>query len=440
MTRACTQRVLLTLRSLLLVGLTFLSGSPPVSAGPSAPQPWRVVGVLTEQGDKFCNADDKVEWINLHFQVGWVPLVVDPAMAVKLRGLLGQVVVVSGERRTLYGRPKVTHKGQCPIPQLRSDMVEAKTGIRLRRDTAFKGRGFEALSASSVRKYNGLRGAKGSDGDYVISFRNGLGAPVTNLRLVGHYYGCYGKPGSTVRYSKTVTLKVGEQATHSFLGMENQHGGDYTLSSIQVLGNSSRHWFDLEVGLSDLAGDTTRCRRKGHPRGSLKHGPGAGPVKTATGHLQPHPGGGDLGSRPAIGRAGRGPAGAPLRPRHRWRGVVKLQRPTVKGPIEQLIIQRLMRRRAVQLRSCYRSFLTRTAAKSDTPMPNKKGTRGWLDLRLKIGSKGRVKKVAIRKSKGFGDKVFIACTKGRLMRLTFPKLKRGVTTVVQRVVYTWLAR
>ncbi|MBW2733540.1 MAG: hypothetical protein JRH20_14225 [Deltaproteobacteria bacterium] len=163
------------------------------------------IGRLTEQADKRCRKG-QVEWVNKHFEVGFVQVV---KTDVPLRLHLGSPVAVTGRILRAYSPPKVEHLGQCPISQMRSDWIEGMHGMRVRRG---KPVGFQYLHVTAVKPFRSLK-AKLRGSKVVVSYTNHRAANVT-LRV--HYEGCYGKPDTMQQQRRVKDLRLGRSRSVSF--------------------------------------------------------------------------------------------------------------------------------------------------------------------------------------------------------------------------------
>gem|GEM_PF-1752222 len=230
-----------------------------VPTAAAAAEPVRLVGMLTEQGDQKCGPNMKVAWVNLHFQVGFVPLVADATLAKELRRFEGQPVVVEGAPVTDYTRPAVKQEGECPIPQMRSDWVWSRTGMRQQRAVAAGPAPPKALKVTSVKPYHGILAAPAGADAIQVRFRHALGKLPMKAKLVAHYEGCFGKPG-TKRKSYELGSRDIDLSIAKTLG--GVRGRTYRLDSLQVLSPSHDGvHYDMDLGLHRYLG--IRCPPRG---------------------------------------------------------------------------------------------------------------------------------------------------------------------------------
>ena len=150
-----------------------------------------LVGVLTEQADRKCTGKDEAEWVNRHYEVGFVPIV---ASKRKLKRYVGKVVVVRGKVARKYKRKRVVHSGNCPSAQMDSESIAGLHGVRVRRTG---GVGFGAFKARRIKRLKSLK-LKQQGEELLVTLRNPVRLPLDNILVRVHYQGCHGKPGRTV--------------------------------------------------------------------------------------------------------------------------------------------------------------------------------------------------------------------------------------------------
>lgn len=228
----------------------------------------QLVGVVHEGGSRVCEAETFEEtWIRKYWQVGWTPLVSEPALDAKLATLPGRVVKVTGRAvdgpPTYHGPSEPPAKlGMCSQHQMRSDWRLTPEGIRIPRG---HGPEFAAFEVTSVEVVRPLETAVPEDGEQVaVTVHNPFETDLRGVELIGHYEGCYGKPGATAK-----TVKVGKLAATDASGPhrlptliedadKNPRGRNYALRSLELKAAAPRGpvadgaWLDLEVAASQL--------------------------------------------------------------------------------------------------------------------------------------------------------------------------------------------
>ena len=173
-----------------------------------APAPDTSVTLLTEQATPYCAPGDTTRWAHPRFEVGFVRVT---GSAVPLAPHVNRPVIVVGQPDTVAsavdnvpGRP-----GSCHIAQMRSDWVEGRDGMRVRRT---KPPHFKTIAVDSIRSWDTLSAAVRAD-QVAVTMRSPVSRSL-GLRLVVHYEGCMGKPGAT---SKSKTLTVTPEADTKIL-------------------------------------------------------------------------------------------------------------------------------------------------------------------------------------------------------------------------------
>ena len=218
-------------------------------AEPPAPEEAAVVeptdvllGVVHRDGVKACREGAwEIEWHHLFWEAGFVPLVGDDAA---IEPHHGKPVLVRGRPADASPHSRPLPPGytsdRCPIPQMRSDMVESPDGMRLRRHE----RPLDAFEVASIEPFTGL--AVTRDGDRaVLKLTNTLGTALSEVELVAHYEGCYGKPG-------TKTVRAGVAAL-------DPDASFYRLFSVELRAKGDRVWFDFDARLSELGAEPIQC-------------------------------------------------------------------------------------------------------------------------------------------------------------------------------------
>ena len=233
------------------------------------PRPITLVGELTEQHRRVCDADGRERWVEPHFEIGFVR--VRPRAGLNLRPLLGRIVVAQGlvvpapaarpPAASARSTPREVSTGRCPEVQMRSDHVVSKGGLRRMpaRTGALENLG--EVELTRVGPFAGLRATpmSGKPARVAVTFANALGRPLPSFILTAHYEGCFGKPGSLERAHRTTLLAAGGVAKTRFLAEEQgpsrdgtPETGRYLLSALRLASASSEVVFDLEVPVHRL--------------------------------------------------------------------------------------------------------------------------------------------------------------------------------------------
>ncbi|MCB9672281.1 MAG: hypothetical protein H6736_04050 [Alphaproteobacteria bacterium] len=240
-----------------------------LSAGATPPPPHTLVGVIERHGTKACKPGAwDIEFHAQHWQAGWVDLVVDDALVADHKG---QIMELSGARTTerpvTEPIPDGLSPDNCPIPQMRSDMVESVDRMRYRRGDEPDLPAFKAFGA---KPFEGLVAEPSKDGTKLV-FRNTLGVTLEDVALQAHYEGCYGKPGSQRRKATAKSLAPGESLTLEapLLLLEDEKGPDrkggrshnYALAAILVSAVGPSTWVTIDIGASRLGIQVPDCPR-----------------------------------------------------------------------------------------------------------------------------------------------------------------------------------
>lgn len=180
--------------------------SPSEPSAPSAPSAVRrLVGELLPEGVLVCKASGERTWQSPHHVIGFTPLL--PADGLDLAPRELDLVVATGavEPRGLR-LPPVTFEAECPPAQMRSDWVEAKTGIRVERPGM--GQVGPAFRVEAVARFEGLVLERRGEALH-LELVNTLDEPLEEVTLTVHYEGCYGKPGSAAEHTRAARLEPG---------------------------------------------------------------------------------------------------------------------------------------------------------------------------------------------------------------------------------------
>jgi hypothetical protein len=173
------------------------SEAAPVEAEPHAVAPAAAreyfIAHVGETGIEHCPDGHTFEWLDRRTTLGFVP-----TRGHSLAPWLGKLVLAKGESSTRTPRPAdLPTPAPCPIMQMRSDFRHTPAGMRMDRGEhppieEFAVASVEALPLAVVREGDEL----------VVTFTNPLPFALAELTLIGHYEGCYGKPG-TMQVSST---------------------------------------------------------------------------------------------------------------------------------------------------------------------------------------------------------------------------------------------
>lgn len=164
------------------------------------------LATVQRHGTMACRpGEHEPRWFGVFPMAAWVHLL----GAVDLAALRGQVVVLEGDAIDVVPPcaplPPGWSPKNCPVPQLRSDMVESVDGILHRR-------GHEpAMSAFLVRAARPFGGLTASgEGTVTLRFTNTLPVALEDVVLTAHFEGRFGKPGSERREATAGPLAPGE--------------------------------------------------------------------------------------------------------------------------------------------------------------------------------------------------------------------------------------
>ncbi len=242
-----------------IAALITVTLTTPPGKGPPIVQ---LAGVLTEQGSKRCTKDMAVEWVDPHLQVGFTRLTADPAGA---KALVGKPVVVTGRVDPTFRPPPVRSEGPCPVPQMRSDMVWSKSGMRMQRGERT---GIQYFTPNKIRVLDEISAEHTAEG-LVVTYKNPTDRDMSTVALRVHYEGCFGKPGTLSRDRRLPTLPPGETARLTVpLLLEQEAGGrgrkHYVAWSVQVTVKQAHNmYFDLDVPVHALGVDAKCPDRRG---------------------------------------------------------------------------------------------------------------------------------------------------------------------------------
>ncbi len=249
-----------------------LAQTPPVEQQTkvAADQEVKLVGLLTRQYRGRCGADGQHKWDDEHWEVGFVRLEV-PA-TVDLSPLEGKAVVVTGKGKELPPPPAVEHVHEapslnplpdgpgieCPQYQMRSDWVIGKNGFRIMRQ---RSAGLPMMfKVTSAKLFSGVELEVHGD-SLAVTVTNVLGVAAEDVKVVLHYEGCYGKPGSDSRSQAAALLPAGGRIEATFPTIVSEDQGQWGIRihraySLQILGAKGPVLFDcdLPLGLFEATG------------------------------------------------------------------------------------------------------------------------------------------------------------------------------------------
>lgn len=221
--------------------------------------PITIVGVLNESGALSCQNGEE-RWVGSWHDVGWSPVYGVP----KSSGAEGTLVVVTGTPTTA---PAVTAPDDlsCPPLQMRGDWIRTRSGIRYdRADKAPR----HTLKVTDMRPFKGLSAAYSPTTDRItIQLTNPFDQPLTDVAVVLHYEGCYGKPNGFSRRHALGTLAPGATRpvdADARIMQPGPRGAEHTLFSVQVVGKGGAV-LDIDAPPKSLGAEVT-CRSRGKTR------------------------------------------------------------------------------------------------------------------------------------------------------------------------------
>jgi hypothetical protein len=192
------------------------SPTAPVEAEP-APMPEAkgdeyFFAVLGQSGVEHCPGGGyEPTWLNVQPTLGFVAA--GGAAMEKIDSLMDQPVLARGTSIGAPPRaPSSVEVQPCPPMQMRSDWVNTPRGIRVQRTTTPS---IEHFHVTSVRRLDELTVVREGE-ELVVTFENPLPFALVDVRLVMHYEGCYGKPGSTSIEAEAIELAPGAEVTRRF--------------------------------------------------------------------------------------------------------------------------------------------------------------------------------------------------------------------------------
>lgn len=251
------------MRITLVLGLVFgmvFFWVGPAAAGGGSPGEVVLVGMLTEQAVRQCQGISKEpKWVHPHLEIGFVWAY--PHKGFKFHKT--RLVIARGHKRP---RPplRVKQLGPCPDMQMRSDWVVGKSGTRLRRDGSppFN----DAFSTTQVADFAGLT-FKDKGESMLVSFENTTGYPLEDFKMIVHYEGCYGKPGSVRRESGVKRLEPGKRVEKLFAKVVEGNATAkwrrvHLASAVQISAQPHPVYFDLDWPLWRVKALKLECPNK----------------------------------------------------------------------------------------------------------------------------------------------------------------------------------
>jgi hypothetical protein len=222
-----------------------------------------VVGVIHQDGQRVCDGRGHEQWIDLHYEVGFTPLVVDDARAREVEPLHKRAAIVFGHVQAPPPANPVPSGGECPLYQMRSDWVVTAEGIRIPRGA----RAAEGIAVERIVPFEGLAVERAGD-TLKFALTNALEVPLADkLTLTLHYEGCFGKPGSTMRSQ----IREGELAPGDTWRAElpafvhDPEGQDgrqvFRADSIELRAEGKGVAFDFDAGFHEIGAEGVPCPR-----------------------------------------------------------------------------------------------------------------------------------------------------------------------------------
>jgi len=232
-----------------------------------------LVGTLARGGDRVCRVEGDDSWINVHYEVGFVPIIVPDGQRIPMEALIGKPVVVYGTvADDAPARTEQPPAGavKCPEQQWRSDWVRGPDGVRSRRND---GPGIAAFTVGSVEPFSGLGAVRKGD-EIHVELENTLKQPLAApVELVVYYEGCYGKPGvRTETVAAQAGLEPGKSLSGDFPTITTDRGdpalggrrgkGAHTASSVEIRAKGENVYFDVDVPLFVYGGIAVDCPKQ----------------------------------------------------------------------------------------------------------------------------------------------------------------------------------
>jgi hypothetical protein len=223
-----------------------------------------VVGVIHQDGQRVCDARGHETWVDLHYVVGFTPLVLEEATSPAVAALHRRPAIVVGRVQAPPSSTAVPSAGECPAYQMRSDWVLTAEGVRIPRGP----RAAEGVAVERAAPFEGLKVARAGD-MLTLALTNPFDVPLEGeLVLTVHYEGCFGKPGADVRSStRPDPLPPGEtwqvEAPALLHDAAGQPGRQlFRAHSIEVRAAGKGIAFDLDAAFHELGAQGVACPRE----------------------------------------------------------------------------------------------------------------------------------------------------------------------------------
>ncbi len=234
-----------------LLSIVLLAGLG-ASEAPPVPNSITLVSHLTEQASAYCIDEQKTVWLHPHFELGFVRIT---ASAEALARYVNKPVVVVGRpnlvseaQTSAPGRP-----GQCHIAQMRSDWVQGRDGMRVKRTPPLK---FRTIAVDSVQPWKTVSAALEGE-EIELKMRSPLPSKAT-LNAKVHYEGCMGKPGTT-SVSKAVELTTDTDTVVRFPVLQRGGGRAYVARALSIHSVTDSVVFSLNSPLRDIGLPPVEC-------------------------------------------------------------------------------------------------------------------------------------------------------------------------------------
>lgn len=221
------------------------------------------VGVIHQDGQRICDGRGHEQWVDLRYEVGFTPLVVDEGRTQDVSQLHKRAAIVFGHVQEPPPANPVPSTGECPLYQMRSDWVVTAEGIRIPRGS----RAAVGIAVERIVPFEGLAIERAGD-TLKLALTNALEVPLADkITLTLHYEGCFGKPGSTVRSE----IRDGELAPGDTWRVElpafveDPTGPDgrqlFRADSIELHAEGKGVAFDFDAGFHEIGAEGVPCPR-----------------------------------------------------------------------------------------------------------------------------------------------------------------------------------
>ncbi len=230
--------------------LLFLLFYPDLALSQAA-QPKILVGTLTEQWTPHCRqkseGDYELEWIDPHYEVGFVRLIFDSKMNVA--DFLGKVVIVKGHPVAGYGRPDTDAAIECDESQRRADFVTAKNGVRFKRNWPAAVANTAAWAVAAIELFP--VSWRAASENLSVDLQSPFPEDLQDVVITAHYNSCpgYGKMASMTRVKKFQRIKANQAVSLDFPALiaDALH---YKIHSVQITVGGPDMVFDWDYPLS----------------------------------------------------------------------------------------------------------------------------------------------------------------------------------------------